>query len=106
MSTTPPTKNATRPLIPLKTLQRAVSDATRWRILDTLLQKGPLTTELITKAVHGSVAAVSKHLVFMRESGILEHRMRRLYAIPEGFLVPGERAVDFGPIVLRFDQAK
>ena len=103
---TAPVKSANRPSLPLKILQRAVSDATRWRILDALMKKGPMTTELITKAVGASVANVSKHLVFMREVGILEHRMNRVYAIPDAFVVPGERALDFGAILIRFDQAK
>ena len=87
-----------------KLLQKVLADGTRWRIFDVLHKNGPLTTEYIVQAVKGTLDSVSKHLVFLREAGLLEHRMRRLYAIPEHFKVPGERALDFGWIVLRFDQ--
>src|SRR5688500_15257393 len=96
---------ATRPLVSLKNLQRGIGDATRWQILDLLQQRGPMTTQFIAAAVGGSMQNVSKHLIFMRDAGMLEQRMGRLYAIPDAFLVEGERTVDFGPIILRLDQA-
>ena len=63
-----------------------------------------MPVDLITRAVHGRFPNVSRHLVWLKSVGVLEHRMGRLYAIPDRFLVPGERVVDFGPIVLRFDR--
>jgi predicted transcriptional regulator len=92
-----------RPAIPLRTLQRAVSDPTRWKIFDTLRQRGPMTPKLVTQAVGAPISNISKHLVFLRKVGLLEQRMGKVYAIPEVFMVPGERALDFGAIVIRFD---
>jgi hypothetical protein len=101
-----PPKKRERSVIPLKVLQTVVSDSTRWRIFDVLQSHGPMTTEFIARAIQANMTNVSKHLVFLRKFGVLEHRMARVYAIPDDYLVPGERVVDFGPIVLRFDRVE
>ena len=103
MSSTPKTKKSA---LPLKVIQRAISDGTRWRIFEALLTRGPMPTEYIARAVGASVTNVSKHLVFLRQVGLLEHQMQRIYAIPEFLRVPGERSLDFGPILIRFDRAE
>jgi predicted transcriptional regulator len=96
-------KQKTRPPGTPTNVLRAIS-ATRWAIYEVLQRRGPMPTDYIAKAIGASAANASKQLVALRKAGLLDHHMGRLYAIPERFLVPGERAVDFGPVVLRFDQ--
>jgi hypothetical protein len=65
-----------------------------------------MTTMYVAKGVRASMQNTSKHLILLRDLGLIEQRMGRLYEIPQAFIVPGERALDYGPMVLRFGEQK
>jgi predicted transcriptional regulator len=88
----------------LKTVLTAVSDMTRWRIFSELQQQGGMTTLALANKLRVPLTNVSKHLTWLRKQGILEQGMGRVYRLADRFLVPGERTVDFGSVVLRLDR--
>lgn len=92
-----------RPKVSREDIQKVIADRTRWKLLDGLQQHGPTTTTFLCKFVGRKIGLVSKHLIVMRDAGVIAQRMDRLYYIPEAFLVPGKRQVDFGHVLLRFD---
>jgi len=93
-------------MIVLNSLLTAVSDKTRWRVLDELQKHGPLPTSILAKNLNVDRPNLTHHLTFMKKAGLLEQVMGRIYRIPEKYLVQGQRAVDFGAVVLRFDKAQ
>jgi DNA-binding transcriptional ArsR family regulator len=93
-------------MIALNSLLTAVSDKTRWRVLDELQKHGPLPTSILAKNLNVDRPNLTHHLTFMKKAGMLEQVMGRIYRIPERFLVQGQRVVDFGAVVLRFDKAQ
>jgi DNA-binding transcriptional ArsR family regulator len=90
--------------LPLKIVLTAVSDMTRWRIFNELQQHGGMTTLFLSKKLGVPLTNISKHLTWLRNQGILVQGMGRVYRIADQFLVAGERALDFGSVVLRFDR--
>lgn len=102
----PETARSSRPKIPLATLLTGVSSHTRWKIFYELMHGGPTTPTLLAKRIGEPVTNVSKHLAFLRDARMLERQVGRVYKVPEHFIVPGERTIDFGAVVLRLDQGK
>ncbi len=95
---------AARPTIPLANLLTAVSDLTRWRILDELLKGEPLPVQELARRLGASSANISKHCITLCNFGIVQRGFGNLLKIPDYFLVPGERALDLGAVVLRLDR--
>ena len=61
----------------------------------------------IAERLRRSADLVSKHLAVLRQAGVVEIGRGRLYQIPPHYLpTPGERLVDFGHCLLRFEAAE
>ena len=102
---TPPKPRA-KANIPLQSLLTAISNTIRWRIFDELLQHGGMTTIPLAERIGVEFSTLTKHMQLLKNLGLLEQGMGKIYSIPKRFLVPGERALDFGPVVLRLDQGQ
>jgi DNA-binding transcriptional ArsR family regulator len=96
--------DAPQPHIPLATLLTAVSDRTRWRIFDELLKGEPLPVHELARRLGIRATNISKHMTVLHRSGLVLRGFGKLYRIPPAFLVPGQRALDFGAVVLRLDR--
>jgi DNA-binding Lrp family transcriptional regulator len=92
------------PVIPLEPLLTAVSDLTRWRILDELLKGEALPVLELAKRLHVPATNISKHCTVLLRLGILRRGYGNLYSIPACFTVPGQRVLDFGAVLLRLDR--
>jgi hypothetical protein len=75
----------------------------RWRILAELLKEGNLPCNVIAQRVGEATPNVFRHLDFMWKCGALEKGYGSLYRIPDQYRVPGEMALDFKMMALRFD---
>lgn len=95
---------ATAPQIPFDSLLTAISDKTRWRILDELFKGEALPANEIAKRLKVPATNISKHCVVLHRCGILR-RDYGLYKINPAHLIPGERALDLGAVVIRLDRA-
>ena len=96
--------SATAPQIPFDSLLTAISDKTRWRILDELFKGEALPAIEIGNRLKVPATNISKHCVVLHRCGILK-RDYGLYKINPAHLIPGERALDLGAVVIRFDRA-
>ncbi|MBI5688087.1 MAG: helix-turn-helix transcriptional regulator [Verrucomicrobia bacterium] len=92
------------PVIPLARLVNAVSDMTRWRILDELLKGEALPVSELSKRLHVPATNIAKHSAKLMQLGMLRRGYGDLYSIPACYLVPGQRALDFGAVLLRLDR--
>lgn len=102
MSTTPAT--APMPDIPLESLQTAISDMTRWRILDELLKGEALPVGELANRLRVPPTNIGKHCAVLLSVGMLRRGYGQCFSIPTCFLVPGQRALDFGAVLLRLDR--
>ena len=88
---------------------KALADATRLRVVKTLLTRRRSVNEIV-EALDISQYNVSKHLRVLREAGIVEVRAegtRREYLIAEPFrrrLAKEGNTLDLGCCVFRFDR--
>ena len=101
-----PAKSRSPVNIPLQSLLTAVSNTIRWQVFDALIQHGGMTTIPLAKKIGVEFNTLTKHMQLLKNLGLLEQGMGKVYSIPERFLVPGERALDFGPVVLRLDRGR
>ena len=85
----------------LKELLDVISDPLRWRVLDELLKGEPLPTVELARRLHVPANTLSKHMAKLRRAGIVLVGYGSLYRIHSAFLVPGQRALDLGAVVLR-----
>lgn len=93
-----------QPSPPLPLLLRGIGDPLRWRILAELSAGEPLMVIELAERLRRSADLISKHLAVLREAGVVEIGRGRLYQIPPHYLpTPGERVLDFGHCLLRFD---
>ena len=96
--------NKEQPRPPLTPLLRGIGEPLRWRILAELSAGEPLMVMEIAERLRRSADLISKHLAVLRQSGVVEIGRGRLYQIPPHYLpTPGERVLDFGHCLLRFD---
>ena len=102
MNTT--TAPAQIPVIPLASLLNAVSDMTRWRILNELLKGEALPVLELSKRLGVESTNLGKHCAVLLQLGILQRGYGKLYRISACYLVPGQRALDFGAVLLRLDR--
>ncbi|WP_299664431.1 helix-turn-helix transcriptional regulator [uncultured Ruegeria sp.] len=72
----------------------ALSDATRFSIVEQLMEEGELPVRDLIDGKAMSGAAVSRHLKVLREAGLVQQRVRgtqRMYSVqPEGLRVIAE----------------
>ncbi|MBI5684049.1 MAG: helix-turn-helix transcriptional regulator [Verrucomicrobia bacterium] len=99
-----PTTASQMPVIPLKIAIRAASDMTRWRMFDELLKGEPLPASELAKRIGVPRSNISKHLALLVAFGLLRRGYGNCYSIPACYLVPGQRALDFGAVLLRLDR--
>lgn len=102
--TTPAPSAATEPSFPpLDRLLTVISDRTRWRILDEILKGEPLPVYELARRLGVPPANISKHVAVLARAGVVVAGFGRCYRIPSAYLVPGQRALDLGAVVLRLD---
>ena len=82
----------------------ALADPTRRRILDELFKGEALPAIEIGNRLKVPATNISKHCVVLHRCGILK-RDYGLYKINPAHLIPGERALDLGAVVIRLDRA-
>ena len=88
----------------LEGLCRALSDATRWRILRELSKGEPLPVQELARRVGRPRAQVSKHMAMLREVGVAIAVYGRLYRFTPGVRVLAEeRLLDLGYCLVRLD---
>ena len=101
---TTPTPAAPIPVIPLANILTAISSEIRWRIFDELLKGEPLPVIELARRLGTPATNLSKHVNLLRNFGLLQRGYGNLYRIPAPFLIPGQRALDFGAVLLRLDR--
>lgn len=99
-SPSPAAKNH-QPRLPIAKQLSAISSVSRWLILNELM-KEPMPVCAIASALRVSETSISKHMAVLLSVGII-HRHYGLYRIDSRFLVPGERSLDFGTVLIRFN---
>jgi predicted transcriptional regulator len=80
-----------------------VSERNRWLIYRELLKGKPLPVSELAKRTGAMPSNVSKHVNYMERCGFLIRGFGNLYEIPPQFIVPGQNALDFGAVLIRFD---
>ena len=90
-------------LIEIGKLLSGIGSIVRWRILMALGKGEALPANVLAERARITPNAASKHLLLLRESGLLHRGYGRLYHIPKHFFTEDERALDFGAFVLRLD---
>ena len=96
------TSSAHRP-ISIEALSFTLGDPARWSILRELGKGEPRMVSELAHVAGKSPQAASKHLIAMKDLGIVV-LVRRLYQIaPEVKIDPVARTMDFGHALLRFD---
>jgi len=91
------------PNLPLPQVLSAISSIPRWEILRELLPGRALPVCEIAHRLGMSESSISKHFAVLLASGVVR-REYGFYAVDPRFLVPGERSMDFGCVVIRFDR--
>src|SRR5688572_16570237 len=86
----------------IKEVVRVLGSMKRFQIFAELAKGEPLPASVISQRTGMSANGASKLLSQFHRAGMLERGYGKLYRIPARFVVPGENAVDFGPVVLRF----
>lgn len=87
--------------IPSQAVLTAISDPTRWRILQTILHTEPLPAGEIARRLGVPATNISKHCAVLKNAGILQRGFGGLYKIPPERLTEGGRSLDLGLILLR-----
>lgn len=87
----------------LKDIAIATGSVKRLRIFLELGKGEPLPTSEIARRVGISPNGASKILNELHKAGLADRGYGKLYRIPPHLFVPGEPAVDLGPVVLRLD---
>ena len=91
-------------LLALHPLLAAVSEPTRWQILRLLSDGQPKTVLEVARAIGRSSAAASKHLLVLKDAGVVVSGQARMYRIAaQHFAEPGRPHLDFGYVLLRLD---
>lgn len=99
-----PATPAPMPTLPLANILTAISDLTRWRILDELLKGEPLPVKELARRLGVPATNISKHCTALCQFGIVLRGFGNLFKIPDHFQMPGQRALDLGAVVLRLDR--
>jgi DNA-binding transcriptional ArsR family regulator len=88
----------------LKTLLIAIGDTNRWRIFAEMFGEEAMPLTEIARRAGLPVTNTSKHLAVLVGAGILERAYGKLYRLRSRWVVPGERALDFGRVRIRLDE--
>lgn len=90
--------------LPLKNVLVATSSLMRWRILNALFDTEGMTCSQLSKMLSLPVATTSKQLGVLKSCGVIEQRIGLAYSLRPQFKVPGERALEFGSVLIRLDR--
>ena len=102
-----PKPAAATPLLDLEKLVFALGNFSRWKMIRELADGDTRTTSELAEAGGCSYDSAIKHLQLLRETGMVMQGRGSLYELPPQFLpTPGERVVDFGHCLLRFNVGK
>ena len=102
---TPPSATVAIPYLALESIIAGISHITRWQMLNLIHQMGePLGISDFAEHLKIQKANATKHLAVLCKSGVLRKGRGKLYSIPPYFLIPGQRALDLGAVVLRLDR--
>ncbi len=97
--------SSTPPLLPYKSVAKAVSGPRRWEILAELSDGQPRMVNEIARVVGISKTAASKQLAVLRRLGVVV-QTRRCYQIPAQFIASAEkRHLEFGHCLMRLPGA-
>jgi DNA-binding transcriptional ArsR family regulator len=90
--------------IPLDQILAAISNPARWYLLRELASGDQLMVTELAERIGLAPDSTSKHLVPLRNAGIVLQGRNRLYAIAPQFLADkAERVLDFGYCLLRMN---
>ncbi len=99
--------SAGTPILILDRVLSAIASPIRWAILRELASGRPYAVVELAELLGQSQTSISKHMTFLRESGIAEVGRNRLYSIPDAFLADKEhRVLDFGWCLLRLNRQR
>jgi len=103
-NTTAGQPSPTVPVLSREKLIPILGSVSKWKILTTLCDGEPLGASDIAQVVGCTVSAASKHMRGLMEAGLALQGRGRLYRLAPGLQPqPGQRVVDFGHCLLRFD---
>jgi hypothetical protein len=95
------------PLLDMEKLVYMLGNFSRWKMLRELSDGDTRTIGELAAAGGCSYDAAIKHLMLMREVGLVVQGRGSLYELPPQFLpAPGQPHVDFGHCLLRFNAGK
>lgn len=95
------------PRPPLDLMLTAIGHPVRWRMLRALAGGEPRTIAELAKAGGCSYQSGVKHLITLREAGVVTQGRGYLYQIPQHYLPqPGQPVADYGHCLLRFEAAQ
>ena len=92
------------PRLPIVKALAVIASLPRCLILRELSMGEPLPINEIARRLGATTSGISKHCSILHDSGIVYRGYGGLYAIDPRFLVPGERSIDLGFVVIRLDQ--
>lgn len=79
---------------------------TRWKMLKELSGGEARDIDELAKISGCTYANAARHLIRLRQAGLVVQGRGRLYQIPKQYLpTPGQAVVDYGHCLLRLDQA-
>ena len=81
----------------------AIGHTARWRIFSELISGEPMPLTEIARRIQVPVTNTSKHLALLVSLGVIERAYGKLYRLSKRWIVPGERALDFGRIRIQLD---
>jgi len=93
-----------KPSLTFDTAALVLGDATRWRMLAELAKGQPLPVVEMARRLHLPATNISKHAAVLRDCGVIQRGFGSDYRIAEKYLVPGERAIDLGVVLLRLEK--
>lgn len=94
-------------LPPLDGLLTAIGHPARWRMLQALAAGEARTIAELATAGGCSYQSGVKHMITLREAGLVVQGRGYLYQISAQYLPqPGQPVVDYGHCLLRFDAGK
>lgn len=103
-STLEPPKTSAIATVSAEALSAILGNFSRWRMLQELAGGEGRTITELAAAGECSYDSARNHLVRMRELGLVMQGRGKVYSIPARFLpTPGQRIVDYGLCLIRFD---
>jgi DNA-binding transcriptional ArsR family regulator len=94
------------PLPDLTGVVSGLSHTTRWKMLKELSGGEARSIDELAKVSGCAYGNAARHLIRLRQAGLVVQGRGRLYNIPKQYLPsPGQAVVDYGHCLLRLDAA-